>query len=238
MQWLSKISPATYALRGIRGSILEGQGLLWANVWPLILIGCRLDPARAAGVQAGRGVRQAAREAEAVRLKSALRASGVRLKASPTANLRSLRTFPPRAPLRRARRLHIFTTAPSTGHRRLKASRATEAQATVGREAGRRSYRPGAFSLVLTGRREHDERDRPARPPRVAGVAGVDPGDDRPEPLVLLRGGRAGGDGLGARPDRDRRLGSSSRGSATTPGGVSSPPFDPTTTRSPLSVSR
>ena len=39
MQWLSKISPATYALRGIRGSILEGQGLLWANVWPLILIG-------------------------------------------------------------------------------------------------------------------------------------------------------------------------------------------------------
>jgi len=39
MQWISKISPATYALRGIRGSILEGQGLLWANVWPLILIG-------------------------------------------------------------------------------------------------------------------------------------------------------------------------------------------------------
>ena len=39
MQWISKISPATYALRGIRGSILEGQGLLWANVWPLIVIG-------------------------------------------------------------------------------------------------------------------------------------------------------------------------------------------------------
>jgi ABC-2 type transport system permease protein len=39
MQWVSKISPATYALRGIRGSILEGQGLLWANVWPLIVIG-------------------------------------------------------------------------------------------------------------------------------------------------------------------------------------------------------
>ena len=39
MQWVSKLSPATYALRGIRGSILEGQGLLWANVWPLILIG-------------------------------------------------------------------------------------------------------------------------------------------------------------------------------------------------------
>ena len=39
MQWLSKISPATYALRGIRGSILEGQGLAWANVWPLLVIG-------------------------------------------------------------------------------------------------------------------------------------------------------------------------------------------------------
>ena len=39
MQWLSKISPATYALRGIRGSILEGEGLLWANVWPLLVIG-------------------------------------------------------------------------------------------------------------------------------------------------------------------------------------------------------
>jgi len=39
MQWVSKISPATYALRGIRGSILDGQGLLWANVWPLIVIG-------------------------------------------------------------------------------------------------------------------------------------------------------------------------------------------------------
>ena len=31
--------PATYALRGIRGSILGGQGLLWANVWPLLVIG-------------------------------------------------------------------------------------------------------------------------------------------------------------------------------------------------------
>jgi ABC-2 type transport system permease protein len=39
MEWISKISPATYALRGIRDSILEGQGLVWANVWPLIVIG-------------------------------------------------------------------------------------------------------------------------------------------------------------------------------------------------------
>jgi ABC-2 type transport system permease protein len=39
MQWIAKISPATYALRGIRASILEGAGLQWADVWPLIVIG-------------------------------------------------------------------------------------------------------------------------------------------------------------------------------------------------------
>jgi ABC-2 type transport system permease protein len=39
MQWISKISPATYALRGCRNSILEGVGLAWADVWPLLVIG-------------------------------------------------------------------------------------------------------------------------------------------------------------------------------------------------------
>jgi ABC-2 type transport system permease protein len=39
MQWISKISPATYALRGIRAAVLDGAGLMWADVWPLILIG-------------------------------------------------------------------------------------------------------------------------------------------------------------------------------------------------------
>jgi ABC-2 type transport system permease protein len=41
MEWLSKISPATYALRGIRESILEGAGVtaLWGDIWPLIVIG-------------------------------------------------------------------------------------------------------------------------------------------------------------------------------------------------------
>jgi ABC-2 type transport system permease protein len=39
MQWISRISPATYALRGIRNSMLEGAGLRWADVWPLLLIG-------------------------------------------------------------------------------------------------------------------------------------------------------------------------------------------------------
>jgi ABC-2 type transport system permease protein len=39
MQWISKISPATYALRGVRASIIDGAGLSWADVWPLLLIG-------------------------------------------------------------------------------------------------------------------------------------------------------------------------------------------------------
>jgi ABC-2 type transport system permease protein len=41
MQALSKISPATYALEGIRSSILEGSsvGSLWHDIWPLIVIG-------------------------------------------------------------------------------------------------------------------------------------------------------------------------------------------------------
>jgi ABC-2 type transport system permease protein len=41
MQWLSTISPATYALRGCRAAILEGAGLtvLWGDIWPVLLIG-------------------------------------------------------------------------------------------------------------------------------------------------------------------------------------------------------
>jgi ABC-2 type transport system permease protein len=41
MQALATISPATYALEGIRHSILEGEGLtaLWAQIWPLLVIG-------------------------------------------------------------------------------------------------------------------------------------------------------------------------------------------------------
>src|SRR5215212_7063371 len=44
MEWISKISPATYALRGIRAAILEGKGLLWADVWPLLVIGAASIP--------------------------------------------------------------------------------------------------------------------------------------------------------------------------------------------------
>src|SRR5256884_1941028 len=39
MQWIAKISPATYALRGNRAQILHGAGLAWADVWPLLAIG-------------------------------------------------------------------------------------------------------------------------------------------------------------------------------------------------------
>ena len=41
MQWLAKISPATYALDGIRDAIINGAGIsaMWPNIWPLILIG-------------------------------------------------------------------------------------------------------------------------------------------------------------------------------------------------------
>jgi ABC-2 type transport system permease protein len=41
MQWMSVISPATYALRGIRAAIIDGAPLssLWGDIWPLIVIG-------------------------------------------------------------------------------------------------------------------------------------------------------------------------------------------------------
>jgi ABC-2 type transport system permease protein len=38
MQQVAKLSPATYAIRGCRASIVDGTPLLWANVWPLIVI--------------------------------------------------------------------------------------------------------------------------------------------------------------------------------------------------------
>jgi ABC-2 type transport system permease protein len=41
MQAVSHISPATYALEGIRAAILEGTGVagLWPDIWPLLVIG-------------------------------------------------------------------------------------------------------------------------------------------------------------------------------------------------------
>jgi ABC-2 type transport system permease protein len=41
MQWLATISPATYALDGIRDAILDGDGLtaMGDEIWPLLVIG-------------------------------------------------------------------------------------------------------------------------------------------------------------------------------------------------------
>jgi ABC-2 type transport system permease protein len=41
MQWLSKISPATYALRGERSAILDGASVsdVWGDIWPMLIIG-------------------------------------------------------------------------------------------------------------------------------------------------------------------------------------------------------
>jgi ABC-2 type transport system permease protein len=46
MQTISKISPATYALEGVRGAILDGQGLssMWHVIWPLMIIGAVCIP--------------------------------------------------------------------------------------------------------------------------------------------------------------------------------------------------
>jgi ABC-2 type transport system permease protein len=38
MQAIAKISPATYVIRGCRASIIDGAGLEWRNVWPLLVI--------------------------------------------------------------------------------------------------------------------------------------------------------------------------------------------------------
>jgi ABC-2 type transport system permease protein len=41
MQWIATVSPATYALRGMRDAILDGAGLgaVWGDIWPMIIIG-------------------------------------------------------------------------------------------------------------------------------------------------------------------------------------------------------
>jgi ABC-2 type transport system permease protein len=41
MQAISTISPATYALRGIRDAIVDGAGMgaMWDEIWPLLVIG-------------------------------------------------------------------------------------------------------------------------------------------------------------------------------------------------------
>ncbi len=44
MQWISKVSPATYVLRGDRAAIVSGAGIAWADVWPLLVIALAATP--------------------------------------------------------------------------------------------------------------------------------------------------------------------------------------------------
>jgi ABC-2 type transport system permease protein len=41
MEWISVISPATYALDGVRDAIISGAGIgdMWDEIWPLLVIG-------------------------------------------------------------------------------------------------------------------------------------------------------------------------------------------------------
>ncbi|HET7273248.1 MAG TPA: ABC transporter permease [Rubrobacter sp.] len=46
MQAVATVSPVTYALRGARDALLEGAGVtdLWANIWPLLIMGVVFVP--------------------------------------------------------------------------------------------------------------------------------------------------------------------------------------------------
>jgi ABC-2 type transport system permease protein len=46
MQAIATVSPATYALHGIRAAVLGGSGLggVWGDVWPLLILGAASIP--------------------------------------------------------------------------------------------------------------------------------------------------------------------------------------------------
>ena len=55
MRWISTVSPATYALRGIRAAVLDGAGLgsRWGDLWPLLVLGVVAIPLGLAVFRAG-----------------------------------------------------------------------------------------------------------------------------------------------------------------------------------------
>ena len=55
MQAIATVSPATYALHGIRASVLDGAGLgaVWSDLWPLLVLGAVAVPLGLAVFAAG-----------------------------------------------------------------------------------------------------------------------------------------------------------------------------------------
>ena len=55
MQAIATVSPATYALHGIRATMLDGAGVaaVWSDLWPLLLLGVVAIPAGLAVFRAG-----------------------------------------------------------------------------------------------------------------------------------------------------------------------------------------
>jgi ABC-2 type transport system permease protein len=55
MQWIATISPATYALRGVRAAVLNGAGLgaRWSDLWPLLVLAVVTIPLGLAVFHAG-----------------------------------------------------------------------------------------------------------------------------------------------------------------------------------------
>jgi len=71
MQALARISPATYALRALRGAIIDGAGVgsLWGDIWPLLVIGAIAIPLGWRS-SAAASVTPSAREAQALGLRN------------------------------------------------------------------------------------------------------------------------------------------------------------------------
>jgi ABC-2 type transport system permease protein len=55
MQAIATVSPATYALHGIRATMLDGQGVsaVWGDLWPLVVLGVVAIPAGLAVFRTG-----------------------------------------------------------------------------------------------------------------------------------------------------------------------------------------
>ena len=75
MQVLSRLSPATYVLDGVRHGLIDGApiGALVHDVWPLLVMGVGPHPVRPVGVRPRRALRQADRQAQEGRLMTTAR---------------------------------------------------------------------------------------------------------------------------------------------------------------------